>query len=217
MRDYDKNPIIIKDYNYIFLPLYYMLLIPFCIFVLVVNPGNVNHATMAIFFCLCLVPVIDGANMLFSLKNKRKIILLNKTIKFMHEDRVIEEIYLARITDIRRTHSDIYHKSQKMPFISKILLPIAFPLPLILWHLPLIMMKFIFFLPKRDIGYRFLSSFIVFSNDKFINIFPSTWKEYRDVVIYFDTKKPAFDVENAKIFWNIVGHKDEKIFNKESK
>jgi hypothetical protein len=216
LRDYDKNPIIIKDYNYIFMPLYSIFIIPLCIFVIIVNPGNVNHATLAICFCFCFIPAIDKANMLFALKNKRKIILSNKTIKFMHEDKVAEEIHLVRITDIRRTHSDIYHKSQEPPFISRIFLPITFPLILTLWHLPLIMMKFIFLLLRGDIGYRFLSSFIVFSNNKFINIFPTTEKEYKDIIVYFRTKKPAFDVENAKIFWNIIGHKDEKIIDKRS-
>ncbi|MFW2454234.1 hypothetical protein ACN4FY_11660, partial [Aliarcobacter butzleri] len=53
-------------------------------------------------------------------RNKRKIILMNDSIKFMHENNIIEEIKISEITDIKRTYSDLYHKTQVIGEISYI-------------------------------------------------------------------------------------------------
>jgi hypothetical protein len=56
---------------------------------------------------------------------------------------------------------------------------------------------------------------MIYSGEQFINIFPTTEEDYKDVIVYFENKKPAFRMRYAKIFWNDYGHYGELISDKE--
>jgi hypothetical protein len=210
MRDYDKNPIIIKDYNYIFLPLLFLPFIPM-IFYVILYVSNTSYyglglVTAIVYLHMCLF---------FRAFNKREIILSNNSIKFFHKDKILESINLDEITDINRTFSILYHKSQVVSDIGKFFQILLFPLVLATWYLPLIVIKFFFHLFRRNSKYRFFDAIIVFSGDKLINILPVTEYEYQEVRKYFIVKKPVFDIERAKVFWNDYGHYGELISDKE--
>jgi hypothetical protein len=143
--------------------------------------------------------------------NKRNIVLSNQSIKFLHEGRVLEEIKLDEITDIKRTFSSLYHKSQVVSDIIKGILIIVFPFVCILWFLPLIIVKFCFHLFKKGSRYRFFDAVMIFNKERFINILPATEDEYEELRDYFMTKKRLFDIEQAKIFWEDFGHYEENI------
>ncbi|MDH1976916.1 hypothetical protein, partial [Aliarcobacter butzleri] len=114
--DYDKNPIEIKDYNTLFAFLITISMIPIVIYAYMHNlntPGGMSEASLYrnVFI---IIPFLMKPYIIAYLKsrNKRKIILMNDSIKFVHENKTIEEIKIFEITDIKRTYSDLYHKTQ---------------------------------------------------------------------------------------------------------
>ena len=119
--DYDKNPIKIEDYNTLFVFLISMSIIPLIIYVYIYNPGGVSEGSLYrntfIIAPFLMMPYIRAY---LKSRNKRKIILMNDSIKFMHENKTIEEIKIFEITDIKRTYSDIYHKTQVIGELSYI-------------------------------------------------------------------------------------------------
>ena len=142
-------------------------------------------------------------------KNKRKIIFTNQTISFLHEHQTLEKIETNNITDVRKTYKDLYHKSQCENLLGKIISIIFFPLAL-LTHSFLIFNKFIFHIYKNGIkSYRFYDAIMVFEDKKFINILPTTLKEYEEVTKYFKLKQ-NINIKNCKTFFNL-SHLYEKI------
>ncbi|MDR1285087.1 MAG: hypothetical protein LBJ88_02675 [Campylobacteraceae bacterium] len=211
MRDYDKNPIIIKDYNYIFFPLYHLLAMPMLVYALFYVPKASPIA------CGLAAAVIYGnMRIFFRAFDKRTIVLSNNSIKFLHKDKVLEKINLDEVASINRTFFIIYHKSQLVSETVKKIQKIFFlPLAWLLWYLPIIIIKFFFHLFKRGSKYRFFDAIIVFNGDKFINILPATEYEYQEVRKYFMIKKPIFDTEQAKVFWDNYYQFQELISDKE--
>ncbi|MDR1285092.1 MAG: hypothetical protein LBJ88_02700 [Campylobacteraceae bacterium] len=212
-RDYDKNPIIIKDYNYIFTPLFICCLIPFAVYAFLYNPGELSATSLAInTFMIFSLSILPALSIYRKARNKRTILLLNKSIQFSHADKIVEEIYLNDIADIKRTYSDIYHKSQELTGFQKVFVhTLSFLMPIV-WHMPLITLKFFFHFFKKGSQYHLFDAIIVFSSDNFINILPTTKKEYEDVRKYFMLKKPVFDIKYANVFWNFESHLiEEKI------
>jgi hypothetical protein len=211
MRDYDKNPIIIKDYNYIFFPLYHLFAIPMLIYIFFYVPK-----ASYIGFGLAGAAVYKNICIFFEAFNKRSIILSNNSIRFLHKDKTLEIINLDKITSINRTFFVIYHKSQLMSErVKKIQKTFFLPLAWLLWYLPIIIMKFFFHLFRNGSKYRLFDAVIIFSNDKFINILPATEYEYQEVRKYFMRKKPVFDTEQAKVFWDNYYQFEELISNEE--
>jgi hypothetical protein len=215
MRDYDKNPIIIKDYNYIFFPLYILLsVLPMLVYVLIyipkASPIGCGLAAGAVYISM---------STFLRAFNKRTIVLSNNSIKFFHKDKVLESINLDEITNINRTFSIMYHKSQvPSETVKKIQKILFLPWILLLWlvgYLPFIIIKFFFHFFRKYSKCHLFDAIIVFSGDKFINILPATEYEYQEVRKYFILKKPAFDIERARVFWNFYGHYEEKISDKE--
>jgi hypothetical protein len=146
--------------------------------------------------------------------------LSNNSIKFLQHNRVIEEIKIDDIMDVRKTYTVSCHKSQypnsdinwghSSTFF--ILLPITF-----VAYLPIIIFKFFFHLLKDGWkSYHFFDAIMVFNEESFINILPITKNEYEEIREYFMLKKPVFDIRNAKLYWNIVGNGYEKIKYKDT-
>lgn len=198
-RDYDENPIIIEDHNSLFIFLFLLNLLPIMILVYIYNPGDASEESLfRNIFLIIPLTMYPYARTYFKSKGKRKILLLNETIKFIHESNIIEEIEIKKISEIKKTYSDIYHKSQKMNLIEAIGIYIIYPLVVIisslyylllipiLFHFFLIITKFIFH-KMKDINYSFclFDSFIIFEHeDKFINILPTNNSEYQEIRSY---------------------------------
>ncbi|MCT7908449.1 hypothetical protein N5915_02645 [Arcobacter lacus] len=221
--DYDKNPIEIKDYNTLFVFLISMSTIPLMIYIFIYNPGGVSedslYRNIFIITPFLMMPYIRAY---LKSRNKRKIILMNDSIKFMHENKTIEEIKIFEITDIKRTYSDLYHKTQVIGELSYIafifvfiILLIADMLYILLFlypciHIFLVFLKYLYHKKMdRNYKYKLFDAILVYSKDRFINILPSTNKEYEEVRNYF-LDKDLGNIKNKKIFMEI-GHLYEKI------
>ncbi len=220
--NYDKNPIVIKDYNSLFIFLLNISLIPIIIYTYIYNPGGLDESSL--FRNIIIVSFFMGffIRPYLKSKGKRKIVLTNNDIKFMHENKILEEIKLSEITDIKKTYIDLYHKSQ-VP--NKLLLIFAYIiiifiiisekdyyiLLLILFlHIFLVIAKYILHKMKdKNYKYRLFDAILVYSGDKFINILPITSKQYEEVRKYFLDKSLA-DIENKKIYFEIT-HSFERI------
>jgi hypothetical protein len=225
-QDYDKNPIEIKDYNTLFEFLITISMIPIAIYAYIHNlntPGGMSESSLNrhifIIIPFLMMPYIRAY---LRARNKRKIILMNDSIKFMHENNVIEEIKISEITDIKRTYSDLYHKTQVIGEISYIAFIFVFIFLFILdmlyillfiypiLHIYLIIIKYFFHnIKDKSYTYKLFDAIIVYSNDKFINILPTSNNEYEKVRKYFLDKKFG-DIKNKSIFMEI-GHLYEKI------
>ncbi len=211
IRDYDKEPIVIKDYNPLFLATYNLYLVPFMIFIYIFNPGGASSSSLS-FGLLVIVPamMIPYIKSYFDSKDKRKIVLTNDSITFYHEDTILEKIALEEITDIKKTYSDYYHESQNdkiVKFVSLILFPL-----IITVHIPLIISKLIFHIYHDSYkSYRFFDAIIIFSDTRVINILPSKLSQYEELNSYFKAQiDSSIEIDNLKIYFETT-HKYEKI------
>ena len=222
-RDYDKEPIIIEDYNSLFLFLLMASFLPLCIFVYIYNPFNVEKTDSFARKLLIIIPLMIFPYMssYFRAKGKRKIVLENRSIKFLHENILIEEIEVSKISEIKKTYSDIYHKSQYPNIIGKIGWFLAIPLlayffgylVLLMFlglYLYIVFIKYLFHKIKdKSYKFRLFDSVIIYDNEKFINILPITNKDYEDVKNYFLTQGLG-NIQNKKIYFEI-GHLNDSI------
>lgn len=222
-RDYDKEPIIIEDYNSLFLFLLMASFLPLCIFVYIYNPFNVEKTDSFARNLLIIIPLMIFPYMssYFRAKGKRKIVLENRSIKFLHENILIEEIEVSKISEIKKTYSDIYHKSQYPNIIGKIGWFLAIPLlayffgylVLLMFlglYLYIVFIKYLFHKIKdKSYKFRLFDSVIIYDNEKFINILPITNKDYEDVKNYFITQGLG-NIQNKKIYFEI-GHLNDSI------
>ena len=80
-RDYDKNPIVIQDYNSLFFALLQIPLILIILYVIIYNPYNQDLNT---FNLLVIIPffMMLYIKPYFNTKGKRKTILTNENITF---------------------------------------------------------------------------------------------------------------------------------------
>lgn len=222
--DYDKNPIEIKDYNTLFYFIVMAMLIPILIYIFWFNSGGLSKDSLfrniVIIIPLCMYPFLSTY---LKSKGKRKVILTRDSIKFIHENKIIEEIKISEITEIKKTFNNIYHKSQKLNelrsffmyllifviVISQKLYNILLVIPF--FHLFILFVKYIFHKMKdKKYKYRLFDSILVYSGDKFINILPITSKQFEEVRKYF-LDNGLGDIQNKKIYFELMGHLYEKI------
>ena len=222
-RDYDKEPIIIEDYNSLFLFLLMASFLPLCIFVYIYNPFNVEKTDSFARNLLIIIPLMFFRYMssYFRAKGKRIIVLENRSIKFLHENILIEEIEVSKLSELKKTYSDIYHKSQYPNIIGKIGWFLAIPLlayffgylVLLMFlglYLYIVFIKYLFHKIKdKSYKFRLFDSVIIYDNEKFINILPITNKDYEDVKNYFITQGLG-NIQNKKIYFEI-GHLNDSI------
>ena len=90
--DYDNEPIIIRDYNSLFIFLLNISLIPIVMYIYIYNPGGLDEGSLfrntiivSFFIGFFIRPYLKS-------KGKRKIVLTNNDIKFKHENKILEEI-----------------------------------------------------------------------------------------------------------------------------
>lgn len=188
-RDYDKDPIIIEDYNLLFSALFTLYGVPIVIYLYIFNPGELDETSLStnifIVMPILMVPYIYPY---FKNKSKRKIIIKNDYISFNHEEIEIEKIKIKEITDIRISFTDLYHKSQHPSKLGRIFSYFTFPIAIIM-NLILIINKYFFHIfQDGEESYRFFDAYIIFSEKRFINILPTTREEYSAIEKYFHKK-----------------------------
>ncbi len=220
----DKEVIVIEDYNSLFYFVIIIFFIPILILTYIYNPGGVSDNSLfrniIIIIPLGMYPYI---NTYFKAKGKRKVVLTDKSIKFMHENKIIEEILLTEITEIKKTFNNIYHQSQTLKWFQLIGLYIVFPLIVIsqelynlllvipFFHTFVLIVKYILHkLKDNNYTYNFFDAIIVYSGERFINILPITSKEFEQVRNYF-IDKDLGDIQNKKIYFELMGHSYENL------
>ncbi|MDD4855915.1 MAG: hypothetical protein PHQ22_10160 [Sulfuricurvum sp.] len=212
-RDYDKDPIVIEDYNYIFYILYVIWGGAIIAYLYLVNPFHNSNEVSKRFWLLhfIIMSVLPIITFYFQMrKSKRKLFLQENEIVFKENEKIIEKIDLKNVQSIKRTFNDYYMKNQDIEDWSIVFVVLFLP-----FNLPIqLINKFLFHVFKDGIlSYRFFDSFIVFDkNQAFINILPNTRSEYKHVVQYFG-KRLGFQTENAEIFFKL-NYGNEKGANK---
>jgi hypothetical protein len=211
LRDYDKEPIVIEDYNPLFLALWTLTGIPLVILIYIFNPGGTSSQSLSfnvfIILPMLMFPYIYGY---IKTKKKRKIKLLNNEIILFHNDVILETINLNDITELRKTFSDLYHKSQHPNDFGRLMSYILFPIAIYM-NIALLVNRLLFHIYKDGFkSYRLYDAIIVFADKKFINILPITQNEYNEVKKYFYTKKKV-NIDRTNVFFDLFGHMPEKI------
>lgn len=189
-RDYDKNPIIIEDYNYVFETMFYILSIFIVLYYYFINPYSAQNELSRKFFFMHAIFIVIIPGLLYYLKlaqSKREIILNNNLIILKENKQILIQVDIKKTIKINKTFNDYYSKTQETEGIwalfSYFLAPITIPL--------LVVNKFIFHVFKGGFkSYTFYDSIIVFDNEEnFINIMPILSEEYESLREYFLLKQ----------------------------
>ncbi|MSN97218.1 hypothetical protein F1B92_08620 [Campylobacter sp. FMV-PI01] len=203
-RDYDKESIVIKDYNPIF------QIISFCVavFPMIIYFGiygdkntflNIRNYIFFVFPFFVLPILISNFK---SLKNTIK--FTDEKILYFSDEEIIEEISLDKITEIKKTIDARQNKSQKMPSYVKYLLLFLFCFfgylaftqnikffffgaTFCFFGFPLFKYGFHFYKDKAK-SYELFDNFIFFENDKFINVMPINTHEKSEIENFISEK-----------------------------
>lgn len=210
-RDYDKEPIVVEDYNYIFSGMYLTVGAFVILYFYFINPFGAYNEISRDYFLIhaVFIVIIPGLVYYFQIKKaKRKIILTNENIVFKEEDTVIEKIEVKNIKSVQRTFNDYYMKNQKAGELEAL-----FIFAFLIFNLPIqLMNKFLFHLFKDGIkSYKLFDSIMIFDNEKnFINILPTTNQEWNEIEIYI-MKKLSVDLRNSELFFKFnYGNEERK-------
>lgn len=208
-RDYDENPIVIKDYNNIFFLLFGIYCIPVFLYFYFVNPGDLSDNSKFVhFFILIPVFILPSFKRIGKTIGKRYIKLTNDSIVFLQDTKIISEIKIKDVKKINRTYHDYYHISQvhKNSLLGKVLNIILVPV----YQIILIINKFLFHLKMHGVkNYKLLDAIIIFSEDNFITILPTNSVEKEDLVKYFLLKK-GINLKKQDSFF-IFSYKEDEI------
>ncbi len=205
-RDYDKEPIVIEDYNpqiafysfiFVLMPLIFSLIYFF------------GHSARFLFaFCFFIIPPLK---VYLNTRGKRKIVLTSENIKYYHEENILKNIYIKDVTAIRKGFQDYYTERQNLSDFGSFLTILFFPF-IILVNVVVIVIKTLFHFFFFGGKYRFYDSFFIIEDDEIINIMPISEKEYREVCQYFkDTKNVKCD--ELKVFFKYSYGYEMDIFN----
>lgn len=212
-RDYDKDPIVIEDYNPLFFVLFIVFVGIYLTYLFVVNPNESHNSGsrsfwFAYFIGFLLLPTITFYRYIH--KNNRKVILENNAITYREDKVVLEKIDINEIVDIRRTFNDYYRKEQNIhpdhsirKLIDRILSPME--------YIVLIVNKILFHVIKNHLrAYKLFDAILIFTaNGRVINILPTTKDEYESVRSYFLEKK-VIDIINANVLIKFDYRQEEK-------
>ena len=180
MRDYDKRPIIIKDYNSIFM---FLLHIPLVAILLAF--GVFKGATFLICLMVSHIFFIYIRPYLFY-GRKRIVKLTNEKIEFLQDGHLIESINLCEKFEIYKTYDDYYHKSQNLSNLQKKVKWISVVLLWIAYYPFFLLSKILFYFFKtKGTFYKFYDCIILFQDDKVLNILATSRYERALVKKYF--------------------------------
>ena len=204
MRDYDKRPIVIKDYNSIFM---FLVAMPWLIssFYFLFT----HHNKAAFSFLIAQTFYFNIRPYIFS-GRKRSVKLSNNKIEFLQADNIIESINLDEKFEIYKTFDDYYHKSQNLSDFQKKVKWISI---LLLWigHYPFFLLSKIlfYFFKTKGTFYKFYDCIIIFQDDKVLNILAASRYERALVKKYFLDK---FQIDIDKLnFYKKLFHGFENI------
>ena len=194
-RDYDKEPIVIEDYNYIFLFLFFTFLLSILFLINMFEIVNINKIS----YIFILVGLIPAGYIYLRAYGKRKIILQNNSIDFLHDSNIIESIYIKDVKCVVKTISIQYHKSQNPTETQKVFSCLFLPLSITIYFFILIIKIIFHFYINGFKSYRFFDSILIYDSDgNFINILPTTIEEREKIKGYF-LEKLNIDVDNLEI------------------
>ena len=190
MRDYDKRPIVIKDYNSIFMFLVAMPWLLSSFYFLFTH-----HNKAAFSFLIAQTFYFNIRPYIFS-GRKRSVKLSNNKIEFLQADNIIESINLDEKFDIYKTFDDYYHKSQNLSDFQKKVKWISVVLLWIAYYPFFLLSKILFYFFKtKGTFYKFYDCIIIFQGDKVLNILATSRYERALVKRYFlDKFKIDIDV-----------------------
>ena len=180
MRDYDKRPIVIKDYNSIFMFLEFLPIAIICFI------ASFFHDNKIILIFLTSQTFYFNIRPYLFYGRKRSLKIYNKKIEFLQASNIIESINLDEKFEIYKTYDDYYHKSQnlsdfqkKVKWISVVLLWIS--------HYPFFLLSKIlfYFFKTKGTFYKFYDCIILFQDDKVLNILATSRYERALVKKYF--------------------------------
>ena len=180
MRDYDKRPIVIKDYNSIFM---FLVAMPWLIssFYFLFT----HHNKAAFSFLIAQTFYFNIRPYIFS-GRKRSVKLSNNKIEFLQADNIIESINLDEKFEIYKTFDDYYHKSQNLSNLQKKVKWISVVLLWIAYYPFFLLSKILFYFFKtKGTFYKFYDCIIIFQDDKVLNILATSRYERALVKKYF--------------------------------
>ena len=188
--DYDKRPIVIKDYNSIFMFLVAMPWLLSSFYFLFTH-----HNKAAFSFLIAQTFYFNIRPYIFS-GRKRSVKLSNNKIEFLQADNIIESINLDEKFEIYKTFDDYYHKSQNLSDFQKKVKWISVVLLWIAYYPFFLLSKILFYFFKtKGTFYKFYDCIIIFQGDKVLNILATSRYERALVKRYFlDKFKIDIDV-----------------------
>ena len=193
MRDYDKRPIVIKDYNSIFMFLVAMPWLLSSFYFLFTH-----HNKAAFSFLIAQTFYFNIRPYIFS-GRKRSVKLSNNKIEFLQADNIIESINLDEKFEIYKTFDDYYHKSQNLSDFQKKVKWISVVLLWIAYYPFFLLSKILFYFFKtKGTFYKFYDCIIIFQGDKVLNILATSRYERALVKRYF-LDKFKIDIDVLKV------------------
>ncbi|EPH08827.1 hypothetical protein HMPREF9309_01020 [Campylobacter ureolyticus ACS-301-V-Sch3b] len=216
-RDYDKEPIIIKDNN---LNLFFISSIT-CIFLVLLTWGYFEQSQS--FLYTSIIAMISGIAYFreyFESANTRFICFNNSSIIYLNPRR---EIKLKNIKKVRRTFSIKYDRYGGILYNKIAVIFIFLSLFIIFFHSLLLkglkemffilfgfcfcifMPKFLLYLKNGGLifKYKLFDAVVISDENTFINILPNDEKERNLLKRYFLDKK-KINIENSKITFFII-------------
>jgi len=182
-RDYDKEPIVIEDYNpkVIFYVIISELILWELFFIL--NPMELNSSKLITIFIVLPILALPTITEYIKIKNKTYI-LKNKTIELkQRDDNLIFNI--NNVKNIKISFQSYYTKDQKVDGYKKIFWYIfsfvLVPFQIIIEIQNYFVRKIIFNEPDVN---TYNSLLLYFDNSKFINLYLKDSKSYNDVNEY---------------------------------
>lgn len=198
-RDYDKDPIVIEDYN----PLFQWLSFKYVGFIIVVIAMAVSN----IYFSdktfnweklLIMIPIASwpSYNQYKNTKGKRKIFLYKDKISYKHNDQIISEILFEQTPKFFRSFQNFYHKSQDrltfwyliIVFFMGWLITKSLVLNSLIFLIVFSITMLAFQITKWVISksaYRFFHSILVIHDDEIIGVSLLNKNDYLKVEEYF--------------------------------
>lgn len=207
-RDYDKEPVVIKDINtfFDFLPAFVCMIISYIAYFLTDNPSSSLHRNVFIIMPFLALPYIRPF-----IKCKREIIITKNTINYLNNGEVLESIDLNKPFKIYKSFSVAHHKSQKPHEVIQILWIFLLPATILQYFINFILKLFYYIFTLKLKYYKVMDSVILLQDEKIINIL--SIEKYHELEKYFKDNH-NINIKELKIYFHKYGYIYEKINSK---
>jgi len=196
-RDYDKEPIVIEDYNPMIIYNSVKFLLILGIAIILFNPMEITIDRLIggmIMLLIIVYPVYNN----FSKLSKRYIILSEHDISVQDSNNnLIYKINLDNINLVQKTYEPYYtykqslsHFSELRKFIGYILAIILVPLKILETIIRVLYKKILFYIKFRNIYFNIFDSivFTAVNNSEIINILIPNHELHEDIDSYLKSK-----------------------------